>query len=268
MSAKKNYETVLRKLRGDTGEDDLSADIKKTFDAMDARYSFSSTRVALTALKREYPASKEILAEFEKRAVQWKKIDTAQEPTDLQKSKYVPWEKLIEFREMYRDQMSLQEYFLLCLYTMWEPARADYTPMIIVNRKPRTLADGMNYMVVTGAAINVIFHSYKTHRKYGDITRKMPKELERVTRQYLSAQCQTYLFETDGVAWQPQRLSIAVKKLFQRFHAMNTGISSIRHSYATHIYKGIPSLVQLNKTSQRMMHSVVTAQAYRFLDLE
>jgi len=261
--------TVLKKLRSDRGVEDLSVHPSATIAAMDARYGFSSTRVVLAALKKAYPDSKEFAAESKKRREQYKKLDESQEPTDKQREKYVGWADVLAFRDQYRNQMTETEYFLLCLYTMWPPVRADYTPMKIVARKPRTLEDGMNYIIVRPKSIECLFHAYKTHSVYGDLKRKMPKALETVTREYLEHHPgQTYLFEDAGVAWQSQRLGATIRRVFQRFHGMDTGISTLRHSYATHAYKGMPALRDLKKLGEAMMHSVTTAQAYRHIELE
>jgi len=267
MSLSTSQSITIKKLQGDRGVDDLSADPAATIAAMDARYGFSSTRVVLTALKKTYPACKEFAAEATKRREQFRKLDEAQVATERQEEKFVKWEDILEFREEYKDQMSQEEYFLLCLYTMWAPARADYTPMKIVPKKPRVLEDGMNYIIVRPKSIDVLFHSYKTHKVYGDLTRKMPKALERVAREYLdSHQGQTYLFEDGGKPWQPQRLGATVRRPFQRIHKIDTGISMIRHAYASHMYAGMPALKDLRKISESMMHSVTTSQTYRFLD--
>jgi hypothetical protein len=261
---------VIKKLRGDLGVEDLSADVKATLAAMDKRYSFSSTRVALAALKKAYPATKEFAAESAKRRVEYKKLDESQEPTEVQREKYVAWPDVLEFREQYKDQMSPVEYLLMSLYTMIEPVRADYTPMKIVARKPKTLEDGTNYIIVRPKTMEFIFHAFKTQKTIGDVQRKVPKPLERVVRNWLETNPgQTYLLQNeDGSPWQEQRLGASVRRIFQRFHGLDTGISMLRHSYATYINRGQKSLADLKKTSSRMMHGVLTNQTYRFLELE
>jgi hypothetical protein len=234
---------------------------------MDQRYSFSSTRVALVALRKAYPDSKEFEKEYQSRRPEWVKIDTAQEPTEKQMEKFMKWEDVLEFRETYKDQMSEEEYFLLCLYTMWEPVRADYTPMKVVNRKPKVLEDGINYLVVNKSSISCLFHSYKTAKTYGDVIRKMPKPLERVTREWLQNHPGTYLLQGEnGNPYQAQRLSSAVVRPFQRILEGNVGITMLRHSYSSFMNRGAPPLAAMKKTANGMLHSVMTNQAYRFLE--
>ena len=264
-----SHQSIIRKLQADTQTDNLAAAPAKTIAAMDKRYSYSSTRVALSALRKLYPTCKAFEAEIQKRKDSYHKLDESQEPTQSQRDKFISWDNLTEFREQYKSKLSEEEYFAMCLYTMWEPARVDYTPMKVVNRKPRKLEDGMNYLVVGKSSITTIFHAYKTHWKYGDVVRKMPKALERVTRSWLANHPGTYLFQDEnGQPWQPQRLAAAVRRPFQRIHNMDTGISMIRHAWATKFHAGQKPLKELKSAANKMMHGVLQQQAYRFLDLE
>jgi hypothetical protein len=183
---------------------------------------------------------------------------------------YVAWPDLLAWRDANWDSLNQQEQLLLALYTYWEPARVDYTPMKIVPRKPKTLEDGMNYMVIKKTSIDVIFHAFKTQKTLGDVTRKAPKVLERLLRAWVETHPgQEYLLQDDdGKPWQTQRLGTAVRRIFQTYHSLDTGISMLRHSYSTHLNRGQKSLADLNKTAGRMMHGVLMNQAYRFLNLE
>jgi hypothetical protein len=75
MATSPAHLSILRKLRGDIGEEDLGGNAIKALAAMDTRYSFSSTRVALNALRKEYPDNKEFIAEMQKRSKKWKDMD-------------------------------------------------------------------------------------------------------------------------------------------------------------------------------------------------
>jgi hypothetical protein len=61
-------------------------------------------------------------------------------------------------------------------------------------------------------------------------------------------------------------LGATVRRPFQRIHDMDTGITMLRHAYATHINKGMPDLGELHRRSHGMLHSMATNQAYRFID--
>lgn len=267
MAATAAQLSILKKLRGDVGEADLGANTTKTFAAMDSRYSFSSTRVALAALRKEYPDNKEILEEMKKRGPKWKEMDESQEPTEAQKAKYVSWDNITQFRDAYQDQMSEMQNLLMGLYTYVPPVRLDYTPMRIVARKPAKLEDGMNYYVRNKAPY-FIFHSYKTHNHYGDKVVKVPAKLKAVIDGAVPLTNTYLLQDEEGKPWQEARLSQSVSRIFKQFHNLNTGVSMFRHSYATKFHAGQLPLAVIKKTASAMMHGPLQSMSYRFISLE
>ena len=128
--------SILKKLRADCGVENLSINPEATLKAMDARYSLSSTRVALSALRKAYPDAKKFEDEIKKRYRTYRDLDEDQEPTAAQADNFVSWDNIIEFRDQYYDEMTPIQRLLLALYTYNAPVRADYTPMRIENRKP------------------------------------------------------------------------------------------------------------------------------------
>jgi len=266
MATSVTHLTVLKKLKGDTGLEDLSSDVEKTIAAMDARYSFSSTRVALTALRKEYPVSKRFIDEIKERGPKWKDLDQSQEATQKQEDKFVSWDNILKFRDEYYDEMSPVQRLLMALYTRVPPVRLDYTPMKIVDRKPRQLEEGMNYYV-RGATAYFLFHAYKTHDVFGDRKVKVPVALKKEIEGYLSPG-QTYLLEDEGKPWSEPRLSQNVSRIFQQFHNLNTGVSMMRHAYATKFHKGQLPLKEIKKTASAMLHGPLQSMSYRFIALE
>jgi len=259
--------SILKKLRGDTGVEDLSVDPVKTMAAVDARYSFTSTRVAITALRKVYPDVKLFKDEMIKRRVEYKKIDTAQEPTERQKAKFIPWDDIIELRGHYWGGMTNTEQLLISLYTMIPPARADYTPMKIVGRKPKKPEDGFNYLVLRPKSAHFLFHAFKNHKTIGDRYVAVPNKLLKVIQENVTPDSK-YLLEHDGKPWTEAQLGDGVRKIFQRYLDMDTGISMIRHAYATNIHAGEKSIKDNEKIAHSMMHSPDMSQAYRFISLE
>jgi hypothetical protein len=268
MALTASHLSSIKKLRADTGVEDLSVNPAATIAAMDKRYILSSTRAVLTALRKLYPDNKEFIAEMHNRYEKFKAIDNKQTPTQKQEDNFVSWDNIMDFRKQYYDEMSVTERMLLSLYTLIPPVRADYTPMKIVKTKPKKFEDGTNYLVFN-ARPYFIFHAYKTHYKYGDKVIKIPPPLKREIAKYLIAMPgQTYLFEANGEAWTAARLAVEVRKIFQKYHSMDTGINMLRHAYDTKFYEGHKSLAEMNKLSSAMMHSPMLGQAYRFLSLE
>lgn len=267
MATQRSQITTLKKLREDTGAEDLSADAAKTLAAMDARYSFSSTRVALSALRKEYPDNKLFEKEIKARTTKWHELDESQQATETQQDKYISWDNILEFRKLHDADLTPIQRFLLALYTEIPPVRLDFTPMKVVSRKPATMEDGMNYYVRTKAPY-FIFHAYKTSAHYGDKVVKVPKKLKAEIDAYVP-ETNTYLLQdAEGNPWQEARLSQNVTRIFKQFHGLNTGVAMLRHAYATKYHKGQRPLADLKKTASSMMHGPLQSMSYRFIGLE
>jgi hypothetical protein len=268
MELSPSHRSIIKKLRADCGTEDLSVNPEATLKAMDARYSASSTRQALSALRKAYPVAKKFEQEMKARYTKFRALDQSQQPTQKQADNFVSWDNLIEFRDAYYKDMSPIQRLLLALYTYIPPVRADYTPMRIINRKPTTFEEGHNYLVWNSQPY-FIFHAYKTASRYGDKYVKIPAALKRELSLYLNTFIDNeYLFEGKGKPWSPARLSVEVRKIFQQFHQMDTGINLIRHAYLTKYHAGQKPLEELQKVASAMMHGPMLSQAYRFLSLE
>jgi len=262
------YVSCLKKMRELTGAEDLSVDPPGTIVIMDKAYpTFTSTRVALSALRKVYPDVKHFQEEIVKRKAEWMKIDQNQKATPAQEEAYVSWPDVLAFRDEYYADMNPVQRLLMALYTYIPPARPDYTPMRIVDKKPRTLEEGINYLVRCKSPY-FLFHAFKTHRHLGDIVVAIPKKLETEIDKYLAANPGEYLLQEGGVPWTSARLAETFKKIFQQFHNMNTGITMMRHSYTTAYHAGSKSIKDMKSVAHKMMHGVMQNHAYRFLSLE
>ena len=268
MSMNRAYISCLKKIRAMTGVEDLSVDPPGTIKVMDEAYpTFSSTRVALSALRKVYPDVKMFAEEILKRKPEYVKIDENQKPTAKQEESYISWENVLQFRDEYYEDMSPVQRLLMALYTYTPPVRADYTPMRVVDKKPKKLEDGMNYVVLNKSPY-FLFHAYKTHATYGDQCIPIPVKLRKEIDTYLGSHPGEYLFQDNGVPWVSARLAATFKKIFQKFHDMDFGITMMRHSYLTHFHKGAKPMADMKKVSGKMMHSPWMNMAYRFIELE
>jgi len=268
MATSAPHLSMLKMMRKDTGVENLESDPAKTVATAEKRYNASSMRVALTALRKEYPDNKFFIAEMKRRYKGWKESDQSQDPTEKQIEKYISWDNIIKFRDEDYDKMNPTERLLLALYTYIPPVRIDYTPMKVVTRKPTKFEDGTNYLVLTKSPY-FVFHAYKTHALYGDKTVKIPKKLEMEIRLYLDAHPgSVYLFEEGGKPWSEQRLSLTFRRIFQKYQNMDTGVSMVRHAYATKFHKGQRPLADIKKTAESMLHGPLQSMSYRFIALE
>jgi hypothetical protein len=262
------YISCLKKMRDMAGVEDLSVNPPATIAVMDKAYTnFTSTRVALSALRKVYPEVKAFADEIMKRKPEYVKIDENQKPTAKQEESYIPWNKVLEFRDEYYDVMTPTQRLLMALYTYLPPVRADYTPMRIVDKKPRKLEDGMNYVILCKKPY-FLFHAFKTHKTHGDQMLGIPAKLQEEIRKYLETNPGEYLFQDGGAPWTSARLADTFKKIFQKFHSMDFGITMMRHSFITAFHKGTKPFKDMKTVSAKMMHSPWMNMAYRFVDLE
>ena len=261
------YVSSIKMLRELTGVEDLSVDPPATIKAMDGHYIPTSTRVALAALRKVYPEVKLFQEEMVRRKPMWQKIDENQEPTPRQEAAYISWPNVLKFRDEYYDMMTPVQRLLMALYTYVPPTRPDYTPMKIVAKNPRTLEDGMNYLI-RGKNPYFLFHAYKTHHSYGDVTVKIPVKLRMELDTYLGETPGEYLLQDNGVPWTSARLAETFKKIFQKFHGLDFGITMMRHSYTTMFHKGAKPIMEMKTIAKKMMHGPMQNMAYRFIKLE
>lgn len=258
----------IKKLREDCSVEDLTLDPAKTIAALDKRYSLSSSRVALTALRKAYPVCTAFIDEMKARCKTYKAIDKTQAPTEKQEAAHIDWDTLIAWRDICGGDLPIRDRLLVGLYTYIEPQRADYTPMRIVARLPKTLEDGINYLVMGKASARIVFHAYKTHKVHGDRAFQVVKPVFKLLSEYLGERRTGYLFQDASIAWTEARLGAAVRSIFQRHFNRDFGINGLRHSFITKINEGLPSLAYLEDAATKMGHSVITHQTYRHIPLE
>jgi hypothetical protein len=260
--------SIIKKLREDCMVDDLSADTRATLDAMDKRYSISSSRVALTSLRKLYPENTVFIEEMKKRFATFKKIDKSQTPTTKQSEAHIDWDTIITWRDTSANTLPILDRLLIGLYTFIEPQRLDFTPMKVVAKKPVKLEDGINYVVIQKKAARFIFHAYKTAEKYGDRMFDAPPPLFLLLQEYLKERRSGYLFQDASIAWTPTRLGSSVRRIFQKHFNKDYGVNNLRHSFITKINEGMPSLAHLEEAAKKMGHDIITHQTYRHIPLE
>lgn len=261
--------SCIKKLREDCDCEDLSVDTAKTIAAIDKRYSVSSSRVALTSLRKMYPDCKAFIDEIKKRYEVYKAIDKSQVPTKKQVDAHIDWDSVIAWRDSSGGQsLPILDRLLIGLYTHVEPQRLDYTPMRVVARLPKTLEDGINYLVIGKKSARFIFHAYKTAETYGDRTLHAPPALFKLLAEYLGDRRTGYLLQDVSIPWTEARLGTNVRRIFQRGFDKDFGVNGLRHSFLTAAYSGMPALKELEEVSKKMGHDVVTSQTYRFVTHE
>lgn len=260
----KSYASMIRSLQKDVGQEKLDDHCPAVIAAMDKRYTFSSSRQALSALRKAYPECQHFIDEMKKRMSTFNAPPTG--PTEKQENRYIAWGKICEFRDMYKEDMTPTERILMALYTYIPPVRLDFTPMKVVKRKPAKLEDGINYYVSGCAKPYFLLHSYKTHKVYGDKEIPIPDILKTELDLFVKED-QVWLLGKDK-PWEPETLSNAIKRIFKKYHGMESGVNTLRHSYATMYHAGQKPLIELQAAAGAMLHSPMMSMAYRHISLE
>ena len=262
-----SQKSLLSSMRHYAGVQDLSNDPPATMKMLDLRYStLDSTITCLTVLKKIYPGVKLFADESRSRSKISIENRKKQIPTEKAEEKSVAWSDVLTWRKEHWSELNPQEKLLIALYTMRPPARADYTPMKIVKKKPSKLEDNTNYLVWNTVPY-FIFHAYKTHKTYGDLKFKIMADLKRVLASWIKDHPEAVYLLQDGSnqPWTANHLSKAVQDIFQKYHGLATGITALRHSYLTEYYTDTPAILTMEKVGREMMHSIAVGQQYRHI---
>jgi hypothetical protein len=114
------------------------------------------------------------------------------EPTERQKKGYIEWDDLIKARD---EMKKGQERLFLLMHTEIPPRRLDYWSLRVYKEEEDIDEEEMNYVKLykdkTG---DLVTREYKTSKKYGDQTFKLPEKVEREIRESLSMKPRKYLF--------------------------------------------------------------------------
>ena len=196
-----------------------------------------------------------------------KLIAQKQELSEVEVAKWVDWGQVLIARETYRqlvrDVMSFQDYLIMCLYTMQAPVRADYAFMRIVDSEPQDVSG--NYLMLLSKRAEFIINEYKTAHKYGAQRIPVTKELFKVLKEWveLAGNPEYLLVDKRGSPMKENVLSATVIRIMKEATGKPAGISTLRHSYITHMRRGEKPLMIQNAVASAMMHSISMSQLYR-----
>lgn len=182
---------------------------------------------------------------------------------------YVPWDKIIETRDQL-DKTS-QEYFILCLYTMMPPARADFNKVRIVRETKLTTAfvkEFPNYLVLMPSGMRLVYNEFKTRSKkmqvYDEI---LPYELVKVIKESLKRQPRDFLVvsKTGEPYHKPNSFTQHVKRVLQKVFNKNMSINTLRHSFVNSVDMNKITPMEKLRYSKLMMHSPAMFDRYRLI---
>ena len=179
-------------------------------------------------------------------------------------AKYLPWTEILEAVEKARldvsDVWMLQEYLILCLYTMMPPVRLDYGDMLICDSEPPKLKG--NYIILSKKPY-FLFSDYKTFKTYGVIRTPICRELLDVIYKWLPFTDTHLLLDRSGDPLTAIQLGQLIISIFQKHCNKNVGVSILRHSYISWIRGSEMPIKKSDALARQMHHSPKMSQQYR-----
>ena len=103
------------------------------------------------------------------------------------------------------------------------------------------------------------FNKYKTSDKYGLQVLNVPDELNKIIKKWTKINESDYLlFSTNGNPLSSPQITRILNKVFGK----RVSVDMLRHIFLTDLYKGMPNLIDMEKTAKEMSHSLMTALTY------
>lgn len=191
--------------------------------------------------------------------------------SDVRAGNYVDWEDVLKGAELAKGQyesgnMTLNDYTIVCLYTLQNPVRADYGEMRVV-KNLNMCSPNKNYMVVDiDDTNNCWFHfrDYKTCSTYGEVKVKAHKTIVDLI---LEKKRSMFHNKLDVVSQNRNSLTKRIPLIFKALLGKPMTVSLLRHSFITYYLKNNPDASIKDKTevARTMLHSRFIQEAYRVL---
>lgn len=211
---------------------------------------------ALSAYKAKQDAYNQVVKEQMER----------QEMSAREEENFLAWPEVLKTREAARqdakDLMTYQDYVLVCLYTYLPPIRLDYSPMAVVQEEPTAKAG--NYLLVLPAGLTFILNDYKTSKRYGQKRTPVPKELERILRDWLDVNPSGWLLcNSDGEPLSEKALGSRLSQVFKKFSGKSVSVNLLRHSFVSWLRRNEKPLLKHKEIAGLMGHSLEMNALYR-----
>lgn len=200
----------------------------------------------------------------EKAQEKYEKIEASQKQIEA----YVPWNEIIEARDKL-DKTS-PEYFILCLYTMLPPARADFNKVRIIKDKQVTEAlikEFPNHLIIMSNGMKLVYNEFKTKSKRLQSYEKiLPKELVEVIKDSLKRNPRDFLVISDKTGepyHKPNSFTQHVKRVLYKVFQKNMSINTLRHSFVNGVDMNTITPMEKEGLARDMMHSPSMFDRYR-----
>lgn len=270
-SSIKTYNSILKNLYKKIIPNDKEIDIHKFSSQYKKFLSYlndfdsSKRKTYLSALCVLCPNIDEYRELMNQDGKKYNEDQKNQEKTEKQKENWIEQDELTNiFKELETEALKLyklknhsmtdiqkiQNYIILCLVSgkfINIRRSLDWTEMKIKEFKE----DEDNFFKKD----SFTFNKYKTARfkQFGEQTVKLPKELLKIIKKWIK------LNPTDYLLFDSQKNKLTPTKLTQRLNRIlgkKASINILRHSFLSDKYKNLPSLIELEKESKEMGHSL------------
>ena len=181
--------------------------------------------------------------------------------SERQLQSYLPWETILKKRDAM--DKSTDAYLLVCMYTMIEPARADYNRLRIFMGPPTQaqIDEYPNYLIVVAnkrsvQSMTLVLHEFKSARSKSlpEYRRTLPANLQKVIVGSLKRNPREFLIVSPktGKPYQdPHSYTVYVDRIFSKVLGDHVSINTLRHSFVNSL--------NLNEMSMPELQSAPTA---------
>ncbi len=200
----------------------------------------------------------------EKAQEKYEKIEASQRQIDA----YVPWKEVLAKRDELNKESN--EYFILCLYTMLPPARADFNKVKII--KENKVTDDLtkeypNHLIIMPKGMKLVYNEFKTKsKKLQQYEKVLPDELVKVIKDSLKRQPREFLVISDKTGepyHKPNSFTQHVKRVLYKVFNKNMSINTLRHSFVNHVDMNTITPLEKERLARDMMHSPNMFDRYR-----
>lgn len=283
-SSKQAYKHRLRRLTDITGKDvDWILDhCKETMDKLKTKAKLSEPQTLKSLINAVLVLFKYTLGLKDKKKKSYtcwynafdevNKVAKARydnlEATERQLASHVSWSDILQTR----DSLNLNsvEYFILSLYTMIPPARADMNKVKIYTKEPTSKDVELvpNYLVIHNNGMKLVYNEFKSKgRRMLQYEKDLPSNLEEVIKKSLARNPRDYLIvstRTGKPYDNAHSYTVYVDRVFSRIFKKNVTINSLRHSFINSLDFQRLTPAEKEIIAKDMMHSVSTMERYRW----
>lgn len=230
-----------------------------------------SSNEAMLAFKKEFDSLRQSVAKEQAKQIPTEKFK------ELQEQEFT-WENVIsardELEQKYdkalhtigqlhsrKELWGIQQYIILCCYTMIEPRRStDYTEFVLKNPNP----EKDNYLMQKNGNFYFVFNNYKTSKLYGKQEILVPDKLAHLINQWTLICNSRYLLMKYKRNIPFDNVSMC-HLLYETFSGRKVSVNLLRHLYLAQFQQ---QDAKMSGIAERMGHSTRMQHLYIYQPCE